>query len=442
MSAIETERQSTPHQRFRESQKGAGHKHPGLDPSRSSTGVVWTTERAYEHGFLENPQEWSNLGQGAPEVEDDIPHAFHKPTNIDVSVSSREYGPTAGITPLREAVANLYNTQFRANKPSKYTWENVCIVPGGRAGLLRISAVLGNAYLSFFIPDYSAYNEMLGLFKNFAAVPSPLDESDGYKIHPEKIREEVKRGVSVILTSNPRNPTGHMLSGEELKEVLDICRERCTVIMDEFYSGYNYAGNCDGTTISSASYVEDVDDDNVLIIDGMTKRFRLPGWRIAWVVGPKEFIKAVGSCGSYLDGGANVPFQLASIPLLEPNFVVKEMAALQQHFKSKLDFVIQRLTSMGFKFPNLPDSTFYIWLDLAHLPEKIRTGLGFFEECLKERVIVVPGIFFDLNPSSRRDLFDSPCHHFVRVSYGPKWDKLNMGLDGIERVLRKHGAIE
>lgn len=95
----------------------------------------------------------------------------------------------------------------------------------------------------------------------------------------------------------------------------------------------------------------DVDDDNVLIIDGMTKRFRLPGWRIAWVVGPKEFIKAVGSCGSYLDGGANVPFQLASIPMLEPNFVVKEMAALQQHFKGKLDFVIQRLTSMGFKFP-------------------------------------------------------------------------------------------
>lgn len=78
-----------------------------------------------------------------------------------------------------------------------------------------------------------------------------------------------------------------------------------------------------------------------------------------------------------------------------------------------------------------------IWLDLTHLPEKIRTGLGFFEECLKERVIVVPGIFFDLNPSSRRDLFDSPCHHFVRVSYGPKWDRLKMGLDGIERVLRK-----
>lgn len=57
---------------------------------------------------------------------------------------------------------------------------------------------------------------------------------------------------------------------------------------------------------------------------------------------------------------------------------------------------------------------------------------------MEEKVIVVPGIFFDLNPSRRRDLFDSPCHHFVRLSYGPKMDVLKMGLDGIERVVNKY----
>lgn len=120
--------------------------------------------------------------------------------------------------------------------------------------------------------------------------------------------------------------------------------------MDEFYGGYNYTSNCDGTTISAAENIEDVDEDDVLIIDGLTKRFRLPGWRIAWIVGPKvegipktkgsaltywtqEFIKAIGSCGSYLDGGANVPFQEAAISMLEPNKVRKEMQALQRHFR-------------------------------------------------------------------------------------------------------------
>lgn len=150
---------------FRECHEG--HKpHAGLDASRASTGVVWTSERAYEHGYLDDPTAWANLGQGAPEVEDDIEGCFQRPKTIEVDMAGREYGPTAGIKPLREAIANLYNEHHRKGKESKYTWENVAVVPGGRAGLIRIAAVLGTAYLGFFIPDYTAYNEMLSLFKN------------------------------------------------------------------------------------------------------------------------------------------------------------------------------------------------------------------------------------------------------------------------------------
>jgi hypothetical protein len=160
-----TETNSKIHRQFRNAHEG--HKsHAGLDPTRASTGVIWCTERAYEHGFLENPDEWANLGQGAPEVDDEIEGSFERPHTIDVSMTGREYGPTAGIKSLRAAVANLYNVHHRQGKASQYSWENVCIVPGGRAGLIRIAAVLNNAYLGFFIPDYTAYNEMLSLFKN------------------------------------------------------------------------------------------------------------------------------------------------------------------------------------------------------------------------------------------------------------------------------------
>jgi aspartate/methionine/tyrosine aminotransferase len=224
--------------------------------------------------------------------------------------------------------------------------------------------------------------------------------------------------------------------------------DRATLIFDEFYAGYNYSTNCDGTTISAASNVIDVNTDDVLLIDGLTKRFRLPGWRICWILGPKEFISALASCGSYLDGGSNVPFQEAAIPMLEPTLVKKEMTALQKHFKTKRDYCIKRLREIGFRAgagQDIPDSTFYIWLDLTTLepplpvdsPLDISNGLSFFDALLKEKVIVVPGIFFDLNPAKRRDLFDSPCHHFVRISYGPKMDVLKMGMDGIERVVKK-----
>jgi aspartate/methionine/tyrosine aminotransferase len=116
---------------------------------------------------------WANLGQGAPEVDDEIEGSFPRPTSIPISVNAREYGPTAGIKPLRQAIAKLYNDNYRQGKESQYTWENVCVVPGGRAGLIRIAAVLGNAYVGFFIPDYTAYNEMLGLFKNVSLPPCP-----------------------------------------------------------------------------------------------------------------------------------------------------------------------------------------------------------------------------------------------------------------------------
>lgn len=105
---------------------------------------------------MDDPKSWANLGQGAPEAEDDIEGCFIRPKTIEVTESGREYGPTAGIKPLRAAVAKLYNEHHRKGKESQYTWENVCIVPGGRAGLIRIAAVLGHSYLAFFIPDYTA----------------------------------------------------------------------------------------------------------------------------------------------------------------------------------------------------------------------------------------------------------------------------------------------
>lgn len=76
-------------------------------------------------------------------------------------------------------------------------------------------------------------------------------------------------GTSVILTSNPRNPTGQVLTNPQLAQIQDICRDRATLIMDEFYAGYNYTTDCDGTVISCADNVEDVDEDGK-IYENMT----------------------------------------------------------------------------------------------------------------------------------------------------------------------------
>lgn len=420
---------------------------PALNTKQSLTGVLWVTERANEYGFDSEEDLWSNLGQGAPEHGDTIPGSFIRPKTVPVPVKANEYAPTAGIKELREAVANYYNETYRHGKKSKYTYKNVCIVPGGRAGLTRIASIISDCYLSFFLPDYTAYAEMLSLFKNFLPLPVPLAETDNYQVHIDIIKQELIRGVSALLTSNPRNPTGRCMTKQHLYELHKICREKCLLIMDEFYSHYYYDDDCTGSSISSAEFVEDVNRDPVLILNGLTKAFRLPGWRICWILGPEEYINALSSSGSYLDGGSNGPFQYVAVDFLKPQLVRQEMKALQTHFKMKRDYIIGRLTKMGFKFDQgegstkTPNSTFYLWLNLSHLPNKLSNCLGFFHECLHERTIVVPGFFFLINPQNLSRLDDIIWYNYVRISYGPELPQLERGMDGIERILHRFGCL-
>ncbi|KAJ7685563.1 pyridoxal phosphate-dependent transferase [Mycena polygramma] len=411
-----------------------GIEHPG------STGVIYCSDRAMANGFsYAASHEWANLGQGAPEVGE-IPNAPPRLTSIAMPTDSLEYAPTTGVKELREAVANLYNHTYRQGKPSQYTYENVCIVPGGRAGLSRVAAVIGDVYTSYQVPDYTAYDQILSSFKRLVPVPTALDPKSKYRLDIKQTKKDIQtQGLAVILASNPRNPTGQVIKGNDLKELVQLGREGTTVILDEFYSWYIYPDNEKdyGQSISSAEYIEDVNTDSVVIIDGLTKNWRLPGWRVCWVIGPKNLVTALSQSGSFLDGGANHPMQLAAIPLLDPKHVAIEKVALQKHFKAKRDHVLKRLHEMHLDVDIPPTSTFYIWLNLERLPAPLNNGLTFFEELLKEQTIVIPGIFFDINPAHRRNLFNSPCHGFIRISFGPPLEDLDKGLDAFARVLKK-----
>ncbi|KAA1469373.1 PLP-dependent transferase [Dentipellis sp. KUC8613] len=452
ITKLRHEKDSEAHQIFREA---AGHNPKALLPQTinpdeetvpgilhpGSTGVIYCSDRAMANGFnYASSHEWSNLGQGAPEVGP-IPDSAERPTSIQYPLDALEYAPTTGVKDLRQAVADLYNHTYRQGKKSQYTFENVCIVPGGRAGLSRVAAVIGDVYCSYQVPDYTAYDQVLSAFRRLVPVPTALEPENHYRLDLNQVKKDIRtQGLAVLIASNPRNPTGQVIAGKDLKDLVSLSRDSATtLILDEFYSWYIYHEKEQdmGKSVSSAEYIEDVNSDSVVIIDGLTKNWRLPGWRICWVVGPKNLITALSQSGSFLDGGANHPLQLAAIPLLRPEHVQQEKLALQRHFKAKRDHVLKRLHEMRLDVEVPPVSTFYIWLNLEKLPDPLNNGLTFFEELLKEKTIVIPGIFFDINPAHRRNLFSSPCHHFVRLSFGPPIEDLDKGLDAIGRVLRK-----
>ncbi|MCL2450462.1 MAG: pyridoxal phosphate-dependent aminotransferase, partial [Polyangiaceae bacterium] len=313
------------------------------------TGVIYVTTEAQRHGFQPGDPAWCNLGQGQPETGD-LPGAPPRVHSVDIVVDDQEYAPVAGVWELREAVAGLYNSLFRRGLPSQYSAENVCISGGGRTALTRAAASLGPVNLGHFLPDYTAYEELLDVFKAFTPIPIPLEGEHGYAFGADDLRREILgHGFGAILMSNPCNPTGKLVGGQELAHWVATARDLdCTLLLDEFYSHYIYRSPPGRLPIESAArYVEDVDRDPVVIFDGLTKNWRYPGWRVTWTLAPRGVVEALASAGSFLDGGGSKPLQRAAIPLLREEHVAAETRAIQNNFRTKRDMLLSRLERLG-----------------------------------------------------------------------------------------------
>lgn len=433
------------------------------------TGVIYVMDEASKAGYCAaTAQEWANLGQGSPETT----RAKNWPTNIrkrltelvekgkltselgpfslqtlEVNEENLHYSSVNGDWALRRAVAKYYNEIYRKGKSSLYTAENVAIVGGGRLALTRLCCAMDNVNLGHFLPDYTAYAELLSQFKTINSIPIPLDPKNNFTITLQELRREiVGRGLSVLLLSNPCNPTGQLIEGEELKNWCRIAREtQCSLVLDEIYSRYICTQRMSPTDatwrmVSAAQFVDDVNQDPVIILDGLTKCWRMPGLRICWIVAPKSVIDAVGAAGSFLDGGPSLPTQRSCVPLLNPKDVIEQTVMLQVLFSHKRDFLLRRLQDMGITVEHPPQGTFYCWCDISNLPPPLNNCWGFFRELLKEKVIVTPGVFFDVNPGSRRKFnsYDS----FIRISYGPSFKEAQRGLEGMQRVIERQKKLQ
>jgi hypothetical protein len=405
------------------------------------TGVIFVTTEAQRRGYAASPDDWCNLGQGMPESEN-LPGAPPRITELPVREGDHEYAPVAGLWELREAIAGCYNELFRRGHGSKYSAENVAISGGGRSALTRVAASLGNINLGHFLPDYTAYEELLGVFRLFSPIPILLEGERGYAFSAADLRREVLgRGLAAILASNPANPTGKVIGGGELADWVATARELdVALIFDEFYSHYIWRPDLvsrdpQAPIETTARYVEDVDRDPVVILDGLTKNWRYPGWRVTWTVAPKQIIERVTSAGSFLDGGGSRPLQRKAIELLSPSAATAETRAIHQTFGKKRAKLLNGLRDLGFTVDLPPEGTFYVWASAEHLPPSISDGMSFFRAALEQKVITVPGEFFDVDPGKRRGGRASRFRRHLRFSFGPTAAKLDLALERLRGVV-------
>lgn len=408
-------------------------------------GVIWVNHKAQEMGYENGDSSWCNLGQGQPE-ERELDGAFKRLNELHLSEKDYGYGPVGGSLQLRKAVADMMNRLYRQGKTSQYGPENVSIAAGGRAALSRLFNIFcDDATVLYRNPDYTAYEDLLYYRRDHTRfVCENTSREDEFAVSPSRFSELVdSKGVNVFVLSNPNNPTGSVVRDEALKEYCRIAREKGVLLaLDEFYSHYVYDESKEGTpSVSAARYVEDVESDPVVLIDGLTKNQRYPGFRISWIVGPSRIIEAVNRVASALDGGASVPMQKIACEALQPDRFDAETKAVRQCFSQKRRYVLDRLSAMGIHVMVPSKGTFYAWADISGLPKSINEGDAFCLAALEKKVMTIPGRFFDIRPNRER-VNPEPLRHWVRFSFGPSMPILREGLDRIEKMINEKKAEE
>ena len=136
-----------------------------------------------------------------------------------------------------------------------------------------------------------------------------------------------------------------------------------------------------------------------------------------------------------ISGGGRAALTRAAVPLLEMDYVTKETLAIQNTFRTKRDTMISRLERMGVRFDRVPDGTFYAWGNVAALPPPLNEGMGLFRAGLTKKIITVPGEFFDVNPGKRRHNRQSRFRDYVRFSFGPGQETLELALARLEELI-------
>jgi aspartate/methionine/tyrosine aminotransferase len=405
---------------------------------QSLPGAAFVFREAVKRGYSAGDAAWCNLGQGQPQLGP-IPGAPDRPTILALEESDCAYGPVGGTREMRQAVADHYNRLYRSGLRSQYSADNVAIAAGGRLALSRVLHALGTVRLGFQTPDYMSFDELIAHNLNrLVLVEVPTSQQNGFRPAADELLRVIEAAaLDALIFSNPCNPTGQLLEGEALRRLVSgAYTSNCTLIIDEFYSHYIYAadGSLADSPVSAARYVGDVDRDPVVIVDGLTKNFRRPGWRLGWIVGPAETIEKTILSGTAIDGGPSMLVQRAALDVLAPAPADEETRAIRAVFAHKRNLLLDGLRKVGIRVPSAPRGTFYVWGDLSALPSPLKDADAFFYAALARKVVTVPGRFFDLDPAKRRT-GGRVFTNWMRFSFGPDVASVTEGLERIAGVV-------
>jgi aspartate/methionine/tyrosine aminotransferase len=312
------------------------------------------------------------------------------------------YTHSLGLLELREAIAEHYARVYGVAVAP----DQVLVTPGTSPAMLLLfghlldpgdEVVLSNPYYACY-PNFIRYADGV-------PVEVGVTEADRFQYHPEAIRERLSLRTKAIVMNSPANPTGSVLAPERMEAIAGLARERgVAVVSDEIYHGLTEGGR-------DRSILEFT--DQAFVLNGFSKAFAMTGWRLGWMIAPREHVRALQTVYGNFFISTNEFVQWAGVAALRE--AAQETVRFRRIFAERRRVMVDGLRTIGLGVGFEPEGAFYV---LANARRFTSDSVAFAYEILERaHVAVTPGAAFGSNAEG-----------YLRFSYASSIERIREGL--------------
>ena len=333
---------------------------------------------------------------------------------------NHRYTPAVGLPELREAIAK----KTLADSGTEITAAQVVVTNGGKQAVYQAFAVLLDPGDEVILPSpyWTTYPEAIALAGG-KSVEVFAGSDQGYLVTVEQLEQARTPKTKAMLLGSPANPTGAVYSKEQIKAIGEwALANEIWVVSDEIYQNVIY----DGKRAYSITEVVPAMKDLTIMVNGVAKSYAMTGWRLGWMAGPLDAMKAAANLQSHLSSNVNNIAQRAAIAALTgPQ---DEIKAMVDAFDRRRHLAVAELGKISNWLAPMPEGAFYVYSDVRGLLGKswggkvINTSLELCDYILDAaEVALVPGEAF--GPSG-----------YVRMSYALGDAQITEGIQRLQKL--------
>lgn len=295
-----------------------------------------------------------NLSVGEPDFN--TPAHIKEAAKKAIDENFSFYTPVAGYMSLRKAIS----AKLKEENGVDFAPEQIVVSNGAKQSLCNVILSLINPGDEVIIPTpaWVSYVEMVKLAegKN-VLVPATIEQD--FKITPQQLEAAITDKTRMVLLCSPSNPTGSVYTRQELQGLVDVIARhpQITVLADEIYEHINFTGEF----TSMASFPELA--DRVVIINGVSKAYAMTGWRIGFMAGPTDIVKATTKLqGQYTSNPSSIAQKAAEAAYTGSQECVREM---NEAFRRRRDLVVKLASEIPGLKVNVPQGAFYLFPEVS-----------------------------------------------------------------------------